>query len=84
MTNLNFQTIDKFKPFLVRYRYDGAEWSFSLKARDLDDAKARIKSLHFAKIDGELVMEIPGYTGPLASIIITIRNALCGRRGKQT
>jgi len=38
----------------------------------------------YATIDGELVMALPAYTGPLATILVACRNAaqwLFGRSG---
>lgn len=67
---------DSHKTFLVRYRYDGAEWGFRLPARDFDDAKARLTRLSFATIDGELVTTLPATTGPLAALITGLRKAI--------
>lgn len=72
------------KKFLVRYRYDGAEWGFRLPARDLDDAKARLSQLAFARIDGELVMTLPASTGPLTGLIVACRNVAHWLRGRST
>lgn len=68
---------DDFKTFLCSYRYDGAEWTFSIKACDQDDAERRfavIKS--WGRIDGELMMTIPGRVGFLADWIVAVRNWL--------
>ncbi len=65
-----------FKTFLVRYNYDGAQWGLELKARDLEDAKARLGRLSFATVDGEHVMTLSASTGPLAAIIAAFRNAV--------
>jgi hypothetical protein len=65
-----------YKTFLVRYRYEGAEWSVQLPARSYDDAKARLGCLAYASIDGELVMTLPSYSGPLAALIAGLRNAI--------
>lgn len=67
---------DENKTFLVRYRYDGAEWGFKLPARDYADARARLSALTFGSIDGELVLTLPASTGPLASIATACRNAI--------
>jgi hypothetical protein len=63
------------KTFLVRYRYEGAEWAVRLPARDFDDANARLGRLAYASIDGEHVMTIPASLGPLALFVTAIRNA---------
>jgi hypothetical protein len=67
---------DDCKTFLVSYRYDGAEWSLRLPARDFDDARARLSRLQYATIDGELEMTLPASTGRLAAVIVAVRNAL--------
>lgn len=67
---------EQYPTFLIRYRYDGAEWGLSLPARDIDDAKARLARLSYATIDGELVMTLPASTGPLAALLTGLRNAL--------
>ena len=67
---------ETLKTFVVSYRHEGGEWSLLLKARDYDDAKARLGRLTWATIDGELMMTLPGYTGPLAMIIAATRNFL--------
>ena len=64
------------KTFLVRYRYDGAEWAVRLDARDAEDAKARLARMPYATIDGEHVMTIPAALGPLAAVATGIQNAL--------
>jgi hypothetical protein len=67
---------DRYKTFLLRYRYDGAEWGLHLPAKDLDDARARLKHLAYADIDGELVISVPAPLGPLGEIATAIRNAV--------
>ncbi len=66
-----------FKTFLVRYNYDGAQWSLELTARDYEDAQARLARLAWASIDGEHIMTLPASTGPLAALIAATRNAVC-------
>lgn len=68
--------VSEHKTFLVRYRYDGAEWGFRLKARNIDDAKARLSMIAYGNIDGELIMSLPASSGPLATILATCRNAV--------
>lgn len=67
---------DTYKTFAIRYRHDGAEWAIQLPARDYEDAKARLARLPYATIDGEMVMRLPGFTGPLAAIVTAFRNTL--------
>jgi hypothetical protein len=48
--------------YLFEYRHDGAEWALELRARDLDDAKARLRTLPWAEYRGEIVASgtLPG------------------------
>jgi len=65
----------KYKTFVVHYRYDGAEWGIQLPALSFEDAKARLARLAYATVEGELVMTLPASTGPLAAIVTSFRNA---------
>ena len=67
---------NEYKTFLLRYRYDGAEWALELTARDYEDAKARLARLPYASIDGEHVLTVPAALGPIATLSIAIRNAV--------
>lgn len=69
-----FMVDDRHKTFLATYRHDGAEWGLELKARDADDAKARLRQLSFARLDGELIAEVPASLGPLAAVATFVRN----------
>lgn len=64
------------KTFLVSYRHEGARWVVELPARDFDDAKARVKQMAFAKVDGEVIAKVPAVAGPLVGIASAIRNCL--------
>ena len=66
----------EYKTFVVHYRHEGAEWGIQLPARSFEDAKARLARMPYATVAGELVMTLPAYTGPLASIVSAFRNAL--------
>lgn len=46
---------DSHTRYLFEYRYEGAEWALELRARDLNDAKARLQTLPFAQFRGEIV-----------------------------
>lgn len=47
-----------FETYLFRYRHDGKEWGFEIKATSLDDAKARLSRMTFARYEGVLKMSI--------------------------
>lgn len=67
---------DQYKTFVVHYRYDGAEWGIQIPARSFEDAEARLARLAYGTVKGEVVMTLPGSTGPLAVIVTKLRNAL--------
>jgi len=64
---------------LFSYRHDGKHWELEIKARDAEDARARIKALAFAQYDGTLVTKIPATLGPLAKLVVWLRNAARSR-----
>ena len=45
---------DQFKRYLFEYRHEGAEWALEVRARDLDDAKARLAALPWSQFRGEI------------------------------
>ena len=65
---------DELKTFLVSYHHDGADWILEIMARDAADARARLKALPLARIDGELVAKVPAPLGPLAAVVTFVRN----------
>ena len=67
---------DGFKTYLFSYSHEGAEWCLEIKARDMQDAKARLARLPFARYDGELYAVIPASAGWLARLIVFVRNRL--------
>lgn len=70
---------DAFKTFIVSYGYEGARWALNLKARNFEDAMARVAVLGWGTVEGELQMTLPASTGPLAAIIIAVRNLFQSR-----
>lgn len=65
----------KMQTHLFSYRYDDREWEVEIKARNADEAKARLARLAFAKYDGILVATVPASLGPVALLATWIRNA---------
>jgi len=45
--------------YLFEYRHEGTEWALEVRARDLDDAKARLQTLPWAQYRGEIVASGP-------------------------
>lgn len=68
--------MNKFKNYLVSYRYDGGQWNIELPAISEEDARLRLSQLHFGQIDGEVVARIPGSLGPIAKLAAAVRNLL--------
>jgi hypothetical protein len=68
------QSSAQFQTYLFTYRHDDAEWTLEIKARNVHDAKARLKALPFARLDGELVAKVPLSLGPLAKLAVWLRN----------
>ena len=54
---------DSVNRYLFEYRHEGAEWALEIRARDLNDAKARLQTLPWAQYRGEVVAagHIPGF-----------------------
>jgi hypothetical protein len=63
-----------YKTHLFTYRHDGAEWTLEIKARDIRDAKERLKALPLARYDGELITKVPASLGPLMQMAVWLRN----------
>lgn len=47
---------DSQRRFLFEYRHDGAEWALELWARDLEDAKAKVRAIPWATYRGEIAV----------------------------
>jgi len=67
---------DEFRTHLFSYSHDGARWTIEIKARNADDARARIGKLSYATYDGELIAKLPGQAGWLARFSVWLRNVL--------
>jgi hypothetical protein len=59
---------DQHRTFLVTYPHAGEWWGLEIKARDADDARARLRQLAYAKVDGELALSVYVPIGPLARL----------------
>jgi hypothetical protein len=46
---------DDYRTFVFSYPHEGSMWDLDIKARDADDAKARLASLMDATFDGEVM-----------------------------
>lgn len=62
------------KPFLVNYQHGGQRYALELHAVDAEDAKARLNSLLYGRVLGEVTAKVPATLGPLASLICSLRN----------
>jgi hypothetical protein len=66
------------KSFLVNYQHGGQRYALEISATDADDAKARLGSLLYGRVLGEVVGKVPASLGPLAALLCSLRNA-CAR-----
>jgi hypothetical protein len=62
------------KRFLVTYHHEGAAWILELRAKDEADARARLRQLGSAKVEGEIAMVVPASIGWLARAAVVVRN----------
>ena len=65
-----------FQTYLVSYRHEGEEWTLELLASSAEDARQRLSKLVFGRVDGVLFAKLPANLGPLASLIVRLRNLL--------
>lgn len=68
------------KTYLCSYNYEGGSWSFQIQAQSFADAQARLDLLYFAKVDGELVAEIPAWAagGIISRLLCWWKNRVRG------
>jgi hypothetical protein len=64
------------RSFLVNYQHGGERYAIELHATDAEDAKARLNSLLYGQVCGEVAMKLPAIPGPFASLICWFRNGL--------
>lgn len=64
------------KAFLVNYQHEGQQYALKLHAADAEDARARLNSLLYGRVLGEVTATLPASLGPFASLICSVRNAI--------
>lgn len=64
------------KTFLVNYQHGGKRCALEIPAADADDAKARLGSLLYGRVVGEVALKVPAQLGPLGRAFCSVRNAL--------
>lgn len=47
-----------YKEFLFEYEHEGGTWNITIKARDQEDAIARMKRMSLARYCGEVVLKV--------------------------
>ena len=58
--SVSFHNTDaEFNRYLFEYRHDGNDWGIEIVARSPEEAKERIKSLTWARYQGEIKAKIP-------------------------
>ena len=63
------------KAFLVNYQHGGQRYALELHATDAEDAKARLNSLLYGRVLGEVTAKVPASLGPFAKLFCSVRNA---------
>jgi hypothetical protein len=63
------------KTFLVNYQFGGEQHALKLQAADAEEAKARLNSLIYGRVLGEVAVTLPASLSPFASLICSVRNA---------
>ena len=71
---------ETFKTYLFSYEHEGASWVQEIKASDAKDAQARVRKLHAATLDGELIakVDMPALAA-LPRATLWIRKMIFGR-----
>ena len=68
-----------FGTYLFSYNHAGSSWVIEVKAQDADDAKARIRKLHTATYDGEMMAKVSMPRLGLVQLIAAIWQRLSRR-----
>ncbi len=64
------------KTFLVNYQHGGQRYALEIRAADEADAKSRLGSLVYGRVQGEVSAKLPFPLGPFARLFCSVRNAL--------
>jgi hypothetical protein len=59
MSDNSFSSDVEFNRYLFEYRHDGTDWGIEIVASSPADAQARLKSLAWARFQGEIKAKIP-------------------------
>lgn len=62
------------KTYLCEYRYQGCTWSFEIIAESYEDAQARIRSLAYGKVLGEVKGTVSYELGWVAKALVFFAN----------
>ena len=63
------------KSFLVNYQHEGRRYAREVPAADAADAKARLHSLLYGQVLGEIAGKVPASLGLIARLTCSLRNA---------
>lgn len=64
------------KIFLVNFQHRGERYVLELPAHDADDAQARLKSLVYGRVMGQLAHKLPAAFKPFVGVTCLLRNLL--------
>jgi hypothetical protein len=71
--------MNAFKTYLFSYEHAGSSWVQEIKATDPQDARARLRKLHAATFDGELVAKLTVPDLSWRRIATALRRLILGR-----
>lgn len=64
-----------YKTFLCSYPFAGSFWAFEIMAESHEEAESRLKAMGWAKVDGEIMMQVHRGTPIwLVSLVVRLRN----------
>ena len=70
---------EAFKTYLFSYEHAGSTWVQEIKASSAQDAQARVRKLHAATLDGEMVAKLTMPTAPWRNAALKARRLIFGR-----
>jgi hypothetical protein len=70
---------ETFKTYLFSYEHAGSTWVQEIKASSPQDAQARVRKLHAATLDGEMVAKLTMPAVSWRSAALKARRLILGR-----
>lgn len=70
---------EAFRTYLFSYEYAGSSWVLEIKAPDARDAQARLRKLHAATFDGEMIAKLTVPDVLWRGVALKLRRLIFGR-----